>query len=125
MSKEDVVTITILIVYMVVLSIIMSGCRGPVGFPGVPGKTGAPGAPGLDGLQGMPGTSFVGEVIDPCPNIAAQFPEVLFLITGTYYAVYASGQKIHLTPLAENVTYRTTDGRDCVFSLINGQIVQR
>jgi hypothetical protein len=121
MTKEDVITVSILIVYMMVLSLIMSGCRGPVGPKG---ETGAPGAPGLEGLQGMPGTSFVGEVIDPCEDIPAQFPDVLFLISGTYYAVYASGQKIHLTPLAENVTYRTTDGRNCVFSLINGQVVR-
>ena len=121
MNREDVITVSILIVYMIVLSLIMSGCRGPVGPAG---PAGAQGLPGLDGLQGMPGTSFVGEVIDPCPSLPAQFPEVLFLISGTYYAVYASGQKIHLTPLAEGVVYRTTDGRSCTFSIVNGQVVR-
>lgn len=53
--------------------------------------------------------------VDPCPELPATFPELLLLQDGVYYAVYASGNKIHLTALMDGVQYRTTDGRNCRF----------
>jgi hypothetical protein len=116
-----------LLIPVLVLALVAScqGRRGPNGLPGAQGPAGPQGEQGeqgLPGLQGEPGTSFVGDVIDPCPSLPAQHPEVLFLIEGTYYAVYASGQKIHLSALLENTLYATTDGRNCRFRIEDGEI---
>lgn len=54
---------------------------------------------------------------NPCPGIETSHPELLLVQGGIYYAVYASGSKIHLARLVEGVQYRTTDGRDCRFKL--------
>lgn len=111
-------SISISVSLAIAAAAILFACQGPPGEPGPAGPQGS------TGLQGEPGTSFVGEVVDPCPTLSATHPEVLFLIDGTYYAVYASGQKIHLSPLDEDTTYKTTDGRDCYFKIIAGFVVQ-
>ena len=67
-----------------------------------------------DGEDGLDGASI--EFVDPCPHISAPFPELLALVDNKYYAVYASGVKIHLAYLKPG-GYITTDGRSCVFTI--------
>jgi hypothetical protein len=122
MNREEVVSVALMILFLFTCLLFNAGCRGPAGLPG---KQGAQGLPGIPGAPGADGTSFVGEIIDPCPSIAATHPEVLFLINGVFYAVYASGQKIHLSALNENTIYSTTDGRACEFMIVDGAVVQQ
>lgn len=77
-------------------------------------SNGSDGINGADGADGLDGTVIT--FVDPCPTISHAFPELLALIEGTYYAVYASGAKVHLAKLTPG-TYQTTDGRSCVFTI--------
>jgi len=94
-------------------ALITSGLDGKDGERGPLGPTGAPGA---QGEAGPAGRNLSVEAVDPCPELVTSFPEYLFLIEGTYYAVYASGTKIHLARLVPGA-YATTDGRACSFSI--------
>lgn len=101
------------------LGIILTGaaCAKPEGsgntvFSGPAGPAGPPGP------QGEPGESSIIEVVPTCPGIPGNYPEVLWRLDGKLYAVYASGQKIHLTELTPG-NYVTTDGRNCHFTVDN------
>lgn len=80
------------------------------------GSDGLDGQDGVDGADGAPGLNALVEVIDPCGQ-ESSYDEVLFRFSdGNLYAVYASGNKIHLTELVPG-TYITTDGTDCTFTV--------
>lgn len=70
---------------------------------------------GEDGINGQDAQNI--EWVDPCPEVATNHPELLLKMGAAYFAVYASGQRIHLTRLIDDVNYRTTDGRACTFTL--------
>jgi hypothetical protein len=75
---------------------------------------------GQDGIDGRDGSQITW--VDPCPSIVVPYPELLARIDGAYYAVYASGTKIHLTRLTPGA-YATTDGRACSFTIgANGEL---
>lgn len=75
---------------------------------------------GRDGQDGRDGSRITW--VDPCPSIVVQFPELLALVDGSYFAVYASGTKIHLVKLTPGA-YATTDGRACSFTIdANGEL---
>lgn len=115
--KTEAFIAAILFAFAVLLSM---SCRGPIGPQGPAGERGLPGLPGVDGTNGI---NAVIEMVDPCPSISAQHPELLLLSDGTFYAVYAQGQKIHLTQLFEGIDYSTTDGRNCHFRIVAGEVV--
>jgi hypothetical protein len=117
------------IALIVVLSVFFS-CRGPQGPAGPSGPPGEPcsvlqgeGFALIECPRGDSALVFDGQPstpiswTDPCPSIPTQFPELLLVQDGEYYAVYASRNKIHLTRLVEGVQYRTTDGRNCQFTI--------
>jgi hypothetical protein len=112
----------LLIVYLVTL---LYGCAKPKdGHDGAQGPPGSTGKAGLTGPAGNDGEGAVIEVITPCPGIPGNYPEVLWRITGgKLYAVYASGQNIHLTEVIPG-HYVTTDGRNCYFSVTQDLQIQ-
>lgn len=95
------------------------GETGPEGEQGPAGDTGAPGP------TGQAGTSLTIQSIIPCPALVGSFPEVLFCINDTLYAVYdGSGkQDVHLTQIIPG-SYVTTDGRSCHFTVSTGCEIQ-
>lgn len=117
--KNLIITYSVLLGFAF-MSLACQGPQGPQGATGTPGATGATGAQGPQGEQGLtgaPGASSVIQWVDPCPEVPALHPELLALIDGAYYAVYASGADIFFTRLQLGTQYRTTDVRDCLFVL--------
>jgi hypothetical protein len=103
-----------------VLLLLLSGC-GESTIVGPPGPEGPQGPPGI---QGPAGSSSLIEWVDPCPDIPVAHPELLALIGGEYFAVYASGEQVFLTRLQLNITYRTTDIRQCLFMINETGVVR-
>jgi hypothetical protein len=112
--------------FLIIFTVVAcEGLRGPQGVPGQGcivleseefvliqcGETKATVYNGVDGKDAEI------EWVDPCPELYHRFPELLMLIEDEYYAVYSSRTKTHLTKLVDNTTYRTTDGRQCYFTL--------
>lgn len=67
------------------------------------------------------------EVVPLCPELAGAFPEVLLRIDGilvAYFAQNGDALKARLVVVAENVNLQTTDGRNCKFKIVDGQIVR-
>ena len=139
MKSDDLFLVAVMIVYMfVILSIgtLLAGCDGRDGINGQPcsvysdssgafincpdgSSTFVPN--GKDGQDGADGSRITW--IDPCPRLVVPFPELIALVDGAYYAVYASGTKIHLARLIPG-TYATTDGRACTFTVnANGELL--
>lgn len=104
-------------ILLVVLIAVASCGDTTVSLPGPQGPQGPKGDVGPQGPQGVPGETSVIYWIDPCPEIPATHPELIALIDGAYFAVYASGPDIFWTRLQLRTQYRTTDTRDCLFML--------
>lgn len=65
---------------------------------------------------------IVKEIIEPCPDIAANFAEVILVMgDGTLIAFFA-GNGGFLAVL-EDGNYVTTDSKSCPFSVVNGEII--
>lgn len=65
------------------------------------------------------------EVVTLCPNKPGDFKEVVFKLGAQYVAYFAQNgdaKKARLAVLKENTNLVSTDGRNCRFSIINGQI---
>jgi hypothetical protein len=65
-------------------------------------------------------TTPVIAVIDPCPNVTSNsgYKEMLFrLDNGTVIGYFENGNKRFLTEIKHGVSYRTTDDRQCIFTL--------
>lgn len=105
-----------IIVLSLILLVVISCGKPQRGEPGLGGDRGPAGETGEKGDQGEPGVGPVIEVIVPCPQLVAQYPEVLWRMDGKIYGVYASGQKVHLVELSPG-NYHTTDGRNCNFTV--------
>lgn len=90
------------------------------------GQDGTNGVDGQDGIDGQDGT-FNGylEYVEVCPQVAGQYKETLLNLDGTFLAFLASSnyKKERLVILPENQLFKTTDGRNVSFSIVNGQIV--
>lgn len=105
------------------------GEAGPTGPKGDTGEVGPAGQDGEEGPQGPPGTSGTSiTFVTPCadiPTAARSFPEILMCVDSKLYGVYAvaSSGKIHWTYLPP-ATYRTTDGRNCTFTIVEGCTIQ-
>jgi len=59
-------------------------------------------------------------VIDPCPLIMSTmgYKEMLFeMSSGVIIGYFESGSKRFLTEIKRGVSYRTTDDRECIFTL--------
>jgi hypothetical protein len=95
------------------------GATGAPGQDGATGQTGAKGPAGetgLPGLDGKDGENASLVTIQLCPSIPGSFPEYLLVIPGSYYGVYYTGTEAFLSRLQPG-NYRTTDGRNCTFSI--------
>lgn len=101
-------------------------CNGIDGVDGEDGSDGVDGQDGQDGSDGEDGEDYYGEgitteYIDPCPDTYAAHREYIVRVSyygeAEYYAVYKSGNKVFWTQLEYGVNYRTTDGRNCRFTL--------
>lgn len=104
---------------IVLLSFATSCGRVRNGAMGPSGNTGATGSQGEQGLPGIDGTDASIEVIDLCPDIAGNFPQVLFRIDEKLFTVYRSnGNNTRLVELVPG-NYVTTDGRSCNFTVTN------
>lgn len=90
---------------------------------GLQGATGATGAAGQDGTNGQDAQQITAYGLCPGKPLNGGFEEHVLKIGTQVFAVYASGQKIGLTALLENVVYATTDGRNCQFKIVNGSVV--
>lgn len=135
MTRDEIGTVAILIAFMFCMLVVMSGCGELNGRDAAPCtvSSDATGAfitcpdgtstfvrNGQNGVDGQDGSTITW--VDPCPTLVVPFPELLALIDGSYYAVYASGTKIHLARLTPG-TYSTTDGRSCTFVIgSNGEL---
>lgn len=89
------------------------------------GQDGTDGIDGVDGINGLPGTDgapgFVTGVVEPCPDITMPHPEVLLtLATGQVMAWYMDRGFVILQ---EGVNYQTTDGKSCIFTILNGEVI--
>jgi hypothetical protein len=98
-------------------------------FKGKDGDQGIIGNQGQDGINGTNGQdgTFDGKVeyVEICNDSNAQYVETLVFIDGQYMAFLSdiSYQKQRLVLLEENVTYITTDTRNVLFSIENGEII--
>lgn len=71
------------------------------------------------------------ELVTVCENVAGNYPEVLLKVDETYMALFdgttIQGQTLtklsRFTNLVENTNYMTTDGRNVIFSVDDGEIV--
>ena len=98
------------------------GYRGDgVGVTGHDGD-GVDGVDGQDGEDGADGISPEIEYVEVCPQVRGSYKETLVLLNGVYLAFLDGGSKDRLAQLLENVMYRTTDGRNVRFSIVNGEI---
>ena len=90
------------------------------------GQDGTNGNDGDDGQDGQDGT-FEGsiEYVEICRgNSSANYIETVLKLDGKFMAFLASSdyKRERLVLLVENETYRTTDGREKLFSIVNGEI---
>lgn len=95
------------------------GPQGERGQDGIAGVDGTDGIDGSDGVPGVPGTSVVPVPI--CPHIGGNYPEVLLCIDNKLYAVFTEGTVLTTRYVqVPTGTYRTTDGRMCLFRVTTG-----
>lgn len=89
---------------------------------GIDGSDGQNGSDGQDGVDG----SFDGylEYRTVCESIPGQYQETLLYLDGEYLAFLSSSnyKKQRTVILKENTLYKTTDGRNVYFTIINGEI---
>lgn len=95
------------------------------GQDGADGTDGNDGINGIDGVNGLPGIDgapgFVTGVVEPCPDITMPHPEVLLtLVNGQVMAWYLDRGFVILQ---EGVNYQTTDGKSCIFTILNGEVI--
>lgn len=92
----------------------------PNGQDGINGNDGADGQDGSDG-------SFDGylEYVEVCPDVSGNYIETLLYLDGKYMAFISNGnwKKQRLAILKEGVLYKTTDGRNVGFSIINEEVI--
>jgi hypothetical protein len=100
------------------------GDKGDQGLPGTDGQDGAQGVAGIDGEDGVDG-SFDGmiEYVTICPNKQGSHKEVLIKLNGTFLGFLDGGNNDRLVILSENTQYKSTDGRNAKFQIINSEIV--
>lgn len=83
-------------------------------------------ADGTDGINGENG-SFEGyiEYQEVCPQYEGEYKETLMFLNGEFLAYMASNKwnEQRLVVLPENVRFKTTDGRDVYFTIVNGEIL--
>lgn len=99
----------------------------PHGNDGQDGANGIDGQDGKDGVDGIDGT-FQGyvEFREVCPeNNPQDLMETLLYLDGQYMAYLTANnwKNQRLVVLSEGVQYMTTDGREQVFSIVDGEIV--
>lgn len=70
---------------------------------------------GVDGKDGLNAASV--SIIDPCPTMEVDYPELMLKIGDMYVAYFQDGQMEFLTVLKSGVKYQTTDGRACIFQV--------
>lgn len=101
----------------------IEGATGPVGPMGREGEQGERGEPGIDGINGNDGKDSVIEIIDPCGK-ESEFDELLLRFSDNkLYAIYFDGKKLaFLTEIVDGV-YDTTDGTNCTFKVIDGEVI--
>lgn len=66
------------------------------------------------------------EIVPICPEIDGDYPEVLLKIDGTlvaYFAENGDAKRSRLVVVPENTVLKTTDLRDALFKIEDGQIV--
>lgn len=89
------------------------------------GSNGVNGTDGQNGVDGSDGT-FQGylEYVVVCEDTPGQYQETLLYLDGEYMAFLSSSnhRRQRMVILKENTLYKTTDGRNLSFSIINGQI---
>lgn len=105
----------------------------PEPIPGQDGKDGADGADGKDGTDGQDGADGTQvEVVFPCGEDSVRHGEILLKIDGQFIAYFQNiikqGQNVkdveaRLTVLEEGTLYMLTDGSQCKFSIVDGQVV--
>jgi len=66
------------------------------------------------------------DIVALCPEDTSRaFPEILLRVNGVLVAYFVEGNKANqarLVIVPENVLLQTTDGRNCRFKIINGQV---
>lgn len=101
--------------YLVLMVVFMvSACAKQVGPAGEVGPQGVAGTIGAQGVPGTPGTVI--HAVTLCPTLGGAYPESYLTIGDDLYAVYSDNNGAHLAQLTPG-TYRTTDGRNCIFSV--------
>ena len=61
-------------------------------------------------------------MVDVCPDIDAEFKEMLILLNGNIIAFFKDGKKEFLTVL-EDGEYLSTDSRKCKFEIFEGELL--
>jgi len=97
------------------------GQDGEDGSDGQDGEQGPIGPQGPQGIPGLNGTTF--EIVPLCPSLSGSYPEVLFRINGSLYAILDGGPHSDRLAYLPNGTYQTTDGRSCVFTVSGGNVL--
>lgn len=92
------------------------GAMGPRGEAGPAGPVGPQGPAGSTGSPGADANTVTVVLLCPSINGGIGFKESLLVIAGTHYGVYYDGSHVALVPLGPG-SYRTTDGRNCNFSI--------
>ena len=81
---------------------------------------------GVDGQDGQDG-DFDGyiDLVEVCPLISGNYKETLIHLDGEYLAFLTSSNHVkqRLILLKEDVTYKTTDGRNVSFKISEGELI--
>lgn len=95
------------------------------GIDGTDGIDGIDGQDGVDGSDGSDG-SFDGylEYVEVCPDVSGNYIETLLYLDGQYMAFLSDpNYKRQRLVILDDGTYKTTDGRNVYFQIINGDLI--
>lgn len=110
-----------------------TGPKGEQGEKGDKGDAGQDGNNGIDGIDGADGTQV--EVIFPCGEDSIRHGEIILKIDTQFIAYFQNIVKqgganspvkeveARLTVLEENTLYMLTDGSQCKFRIVDGNII--
>jgi hypothetical protein len=110
-----------------------TGPKGETGEKGDKGEQGNAGQDGINGIDGADGTQV--EVIFPCGEDSIRHGEIILKINNQFIAYFQNIVKqgganspvndiqARLTVLEENTLYMLTDGSQCKFRIVDGNII--
>lgn len=121
----DFVILALIVVFMTIIGLMFSGCRGPRGYDGQSiqgakgdqGNVGATGPHGNSGPAGLDGTQIVPvKFCAETPHYPTVFPEYGLCLNGQLWAVYSANDGF-LALIPDGAYYSDGIGSTCNFTV--------